>query len=78
MWATAASGGGVVSGVVGEGGGQLPVGVDLGEQLLGLALGGCDGVGAGDPARGRLPGGDQADEGGCELDRVPALLAETA
>src|SRR6266700_3897665 len=61
--------------VVGEVAGQLPVGVDLGEEVVGLLLNRCDRVGSCDPARRRvlLPG--EFYEGGGELGGVAGLLA---
>ena len=61
--------------VVREGAGKLPVGVGLGEQVVGLLLDRGDGVGSGDPPqRGRVEFGE-LDEASGELRGVAWLLA---
>ena len=56
--------------VVGEVAGQLPVGVDLGEEVVGLLLNRCDRVGSCDPARRRvLPPGERY-EGGARANEL--------
>jgi len=63
-----------------EGGGELAVGVCLGEEVARLLLdagdgvGTGDGLGTGDPAQRRRAEGDQLDEGAAELGRVAGLL----
>ena len=54
---------------------QVAVGIDLREQLLGLLLDGCDGVGAGNPAQRRLLLVDDGDQGLRELGGIVGLLA---
>src|SRR3954452_18469568 len=54
---------------------QLPVGVGLGEQGVGLLLDRADGVGAGGPPWRWLLGAGELHQGRGELGGVPALLA---
>jgi hypothetical protein len=67
---------------VGERRGQVTVGVDLGQEVLGLLLDGLDGVGAGDPAQRRLVPARELDQGvgelGGSLPCCPFMLFQTA
>src|SRR3954467_3813855 len=75
MTATVSATGGLV---VREVAGQRAVGVDLGEQLTGLAFDGLDGIAAGDPSCRRVFDVSERHSPPSELRGIAALLAAHA